>query len=238
MLKSVTYKDTEFRTELEARVAVLLDELGADWEYMPEKSVNGKIYYMPDFIVRGVAGRVDGDLWIEVKSKPQDWTKEYAEIIISLSGVDEVVHDDDPVRLLRTPVFIIDRILRPSESLLNNIETMNGLFRELWKVAIGFDIGNDLFSYSFYTIDRDMWSALPAVNKNGEFEIVGTTAVETAVIDLEKTAQAYSKALNYRFECKNNGYNLLNVLGEISGTLKEIRQEIAELKDAKELKEV
>lgn len=54
-----TYKDVEFRSRLEARYAVLFDELGIEWHYEPEGvqlpplNVFGKdwpsVWYLPDF---------------------------------------------------------------------------------------------------------------------------------------------------------------------------------------------
>lgn len=46
------YKGYRFRSRLEARWAVCLDTLGADWQYEPEGFVLDQRPYLPDFFVR------------------------------------------------------------------------------------------------------------------------------------------------------------------------------------------
>lgn len=61
--KPVTYKGIRFRSTLEGRTAVLLDGLGYEWEYEPEKLALPSGRYWPDFRV------IFGEEWIwwEVK---------------------------------------------------------------------------------------------------------------------------------------------------------------------------
>lgn len=58
-----TYKGYRFRSRLEARWAVFLDALGAQWSYEHEGFDLNGTWYLPDFWVD------DWDCWIEVKGK-------------------------------------------------------------------------------------------------------------------------------------------------------------------------
>ena len=57
-----------FRSKLEAQWAVFLHKCGADFEYEPSYVDLGYgMRYSPDFLVHDVYGRVNGDIYIEVK---------------------------------------------------------------------------------------------------------------------------------------------------------------------------
>jgi hypothetical protein len=69
------YKGYRFRSRLEARWAVWLDEIGWAWEFEPEgfELADGE-RYLPDFLLRAAAG---GDIpqgrplcWLEIKPQP------------------------------------------------------------------------------------------------------------------------------------------------------------------------
>lgn len=66
------YDGCRFRSRLEARWAVLLNHLGARWQYEPEGYVLGKdLLYLPDFLVKNVwLEDLDGnkqEFWLEIK---------------------------------------------------------------------------------------------------------------------------------------------------------------------------
>jgi hypothetical protein len=58
------YKGCRFRSRLEARWAVFLDALGADWSYETEGFDLSGTWYLPDFWVK------DWDTWLEIKGPP------------------------------------------------------------------------------------------------------------------------------------------------------------------------
>lgn len=63
------YNGISFRSRLEARSAVLFDNLGLCWEYEPEGfnlPENG--WYLPDFLIRKNE-YIEKDLWVECKGK-------------------------------------------------------------------------------------------------------------------------------------------------------------------------
>jgi hypothetical protein len=67
------YAGCRFRSRLEARCAVFLDTLGAQWEYEPEGFQLQSGWYLPDFRVNDPAIE-SGHFWIECK--PSDPYKE------------------------------------------------------------------------------------------------------------------------------------------------------------------
>lgn len=58
---STSYKGYRFRSRLEARWAIFLEELGAEWVYEQEGFDLSGIWYLPDFWI------ADWDAWIEIK---------------------------------------------------------------------------------------------------------------------------------------------------------------------------
>ena len=67
------YKGYLFRSRLEARWAVFFDACGVEWEYEPEGyDLGNGLYYLPDFLLHGVAGRSGEDLYVEVKGRMTD----------------------------------------------------------------------------------------------------------------------------------------------------------------------
>lgn len=64
------WRGCRFRSRLEARWAVVFEALCIDWEYEPEGFVlDDGSQYLPDFLLHGLEGRCEGDLYIEVKGK-------------------------------------------------------------------------------------------------------------------------------------------------------------------------
>lgn len=57
------YKGYKFRSRLEARWAVFLNSLGANWSYETEGYDFSGVWYLPDFFV------ADWNCWIEIKGK-------------------------------------------------------------------------------------------------------------------------------------------------------------------------
>jgi hypothetical protein len=60
--KPTKYKGTLFRSRLEARWAVVFDELGIRYQYEPKIFHYGLVTYLPDFYLPGY------DRWIEIKA--------------------------------------------------------------------------------------------------------------------------------------------------------------------------
>lgn len=58
------YRGRRFRSRLEARWAIVLDELGVPWEHEPEGYALSSGWYLPDFRLQ----LASGPAWLEVKS--------------------------------------------------------------------------------------------------------------------------------------------------------------------------
>jgi hypothetical protein len=68
------YRGRKFRSRLEARYAVLFDNLGVPWDYEPEGfELGGGLRYLPDFFIPAHALRQrwpDAGYWVEIKPTP------------------------------------------------------------------------------------------------------------------------------------------------------------------------
>jgi hypothetical protein len=69
--RPTTYGTVTFRSRLEARWAVVFDELGFDWQYEPRPFRTKEGGYLPDFRILGVK-----PWWIEVKG-PEPIERDY-----------------------------------------------------------------------------------------------------------------------------------------------------------------
>lgn len=182
------YKGYRFRSRLEARWAVFFDACGVDWEYEPEGyDLGGGLYYLPDFLLHGLVGRVEGDLYVEVKGV---MTKEDAEKIRRFAGEKLVGEYCAPER----PVLVVGKI--PDGS--NMIDVDNYISE------VGYDGMNNtgISQFNFETIDGDFFAAHPGVNKEGGFELFGDDSNYLCDRDDRKTERAYCIARQVRFESR------------------------------------
>ncbi len=177
------YSGCRFRSRLEARWAVLLDRLGADWEYEPEGFVlNDGTYYLPDFLVHNVEGRAGGeDLWIEVKG---EMTQKDSEKVFRFAYPDGMLTGlDRPER----KIFVVGGI--------PHFTDFYGLCRRITEIN-----ENDPFFrlYNLGTVDGDNWTGIPAITSDGKFCLHGDCSPDKT--DPGRTANAYAAALQARFE--------------------------------------
>lgn len=179
------YKGYRFRSRLEARVAVLLDGLGADWEYEPEGFIldNG-LWYLPDFKVKNIYLRNQKTptmIWIEVKGEMTDLDAK------KLNSFCE----KDKYQKPQNPLFIMGKILDEDEI----VENANCLFD---KFSMKNKKWPDMFNFS--TVDGDYYEAILAKYKDGSLRIVGPSHDYWDFVDLPQTAKAYEIARQARFE--------------------------------------
>jgi len=180
------YKGYRFRSRLEARWAVFFDACGVRWEYEPEGFVldNGQ-YYLPDFLLHDVDGRVGGDLYVEVKGK---MTEEDAAKIYSFCGWDKVEIG------VVTPVLVLAGI--PDGDGIRDIED----FCQRWGYDGFPEAKGGPYPFNFETIDGDHFVAHPGINKDGRFELFGDDGSYTADRDDAATVRAFRIARQARFE--------------------------------------
>jgi hypothetical protein len=63
------YKGYRFRSRMEARFAVFLDQLGLPYQYEPQGFDLDGLRYLPDFFLPGAKANPDGGMWIELKGQ-------------------------------------------------------------------------------------------------------------------------------------------------------------------------
>ena len=107
--KKHSYKGISFKSQLEVKVAILLDYLKADWEYEP-RSYD---YYFPDFKVKNNRGLGPKTFFIEVKGafnlkyKKMDYDK-----FVGWREVEYQRNDEQKVFNFakKRPIFVIDEL--------------------------------------------------------------------------------------------------------------------------------
>lgn len=182
------YKGYRFRSRLEARWAVFFDACGVRWDYEPEGFLldNGQ-YYLPDFLLHDVEGRITGDLYVEVKGK---MTVEDAEKILSFSGLKEV----ENMLEVETPILVVAGI--PAGDCMAEIDQCCSD----WGYNGFPGAGDGPYPFNFETIDGDYYIANPGINKNGHFELFGDDMSYKEDRDDEATFRAFKAARQARFE--------------------------------------
>lgn len=85
------YNGIQMRSRLEARVAAMLDESGAVWEYEPTAFASGRAQYLPDFRLPDPFS-TGVNVYIEVKPRVED--------VFSALTAMQVIHKSEPQALL------------------------------------------------------------------------------------------------------------------------------------------
>lgn len=182
------YKGYRFRSRLEARWAVFFDACHVRWEYEPEGFALGNgMYYLPDFLLHDVDGRVSGDLYVEVKGvmTAADARKIYAFSMPDDSG--------DEYRV-ENPTLVVAGI--PDGVTIRDIDR----YCEDWGYSGFPEFGEGPYPFNFQTIDGDYFVAHPGVNKNGRFELFGDDSSYLWERNDEATLSAFKYARQARFE--------------------------------------
>lgn len=165
------YKGIEFRSKLEAQWAVFFDACGADWLYEPEGfELPDGTWYIPDFLLRGVGGRVpgEGDLWIEVKGvmTDEDWAK---------------------VKAFPMPIEVFGNI-PAGEDFWDIASSLSDMFYR------------DNRFFGLECVDGDYYPGVPIVDRDGKFCIVGEDNNYLRDADENFTRMAYAVAINAKFD--------------------------------------
>lgn len=187
MIKAIPteYKGYRFRSRLEARWAVFFDTCGVEWEYEPEGyDLGNGLYYLPDFLLHGVQGRAEGDLYVEVKGK---MTADDANKITRF--YESGLPDPDAFGKSDTTVLVVGKI--------PDGETAWEVSQHISDIAYSGSLPN---KFNFETIDGDHFAAHPGINKNGGFELFGDDSSYLCDMDQVATGRAYRLARQARFE--------------------------------------
>lgn len=179
------YKGHLFRSRLEARWAVFFDACGVKWEYELEGyDLGDGIKYLPDFLLHDVAGRVGGDLYVEVKGRMTAYDaekiKRFSEAGMTAEGGKSA-----------TPLLVVGSIPEGIEA----IDIQDYISDVAYDTPHGFPA-----IFNFETIDGDFFAAHPGINRDGKFEIFGDDSSYLCHMDDFATANAYKLARQARFE--------------------------------------
>lgn len=190
------YKGYRFRSRTEARWAVILDALGAKWEYEPEGYELGNgLRYLPDFVVHNVYARGDdknnvynkdmflepSDVYIEVKGVPTDEDKKKVYKFVGSR------FDKDGRWYPLRPILVVGG--------LPGFKNLGEFFNECYDQFVK----SGGFFYSYSQIDNDYYAAYLGISKNGNVIIQGDHYWKYGM-DIKKTSYAYIKGLQARFE--------------------------------------
>lgn len=166
-----TYKGIPFRSRLEARWAMIFDQLGIDWIYETEgydiPVCDGvTIRYLPDFLLRGGSVRCPDPLYVEVKGN---------------------MGSDDAIKISsfanHYPIYVVGNIPYDLDDISNGIDT-----------------DYDIPYYNFQTVDGDYFGAVIGASKDGGWGLFGADSTYWAEMDIPKTRQAYAMARAAHFE--------------------------------------
>lgn len=183
------YKGYRFRSRLEARWAVFFDACGVKWEYEPEGyDLGNGMYYLPDFLLHNVAGRVGGDLFVEVKGHMTPKDAEKIKRFVRCGGCRDNRYTYENAILLVGNIPEGDTLL----DIDNYIE------------SFGYK-GPSPFFFNFDNIDGDCYIAFPGINTKGKFELFGADGNYLCERDPVATERAYRLARQARFEHGEKG---------------------------------
>jgi len=165
------YKGISFRSRLEARWAVIFDQLGIDWHYETEgydvPISNGvTIRYLPDFVLYGGSIRCPDRLFVEVKGNMK------ADDAIKIKSFSDY-----------RPIYVVGNIPQNIDDICNGIDT---------------DFG--VSYYNFLTVDGDYFGAVIGASKEGGWGLFGADSNYWVDMDEQKTRQAYALARAAHFE--------------------------------------
>lgn len=178
------YKGYLFRSRLEARWAVFFDACGVEYEYEPEGyDLGSGLTYLPDFLLHGVDGRGDGDLYVEVKGQMTDADAEKINRFYEMGK--------NAYGKSKTAILVVGNI--PSGEDIDEI--LGCIGSEAYD-----DNGNWPNKYNFETIDGDYFAAYPGINHQGKFEMFGDDSNYLCEMNRNATEKAYRIARQARFE--------------------------------------
>lgn len=182
MIKAIEteYKGYRFRSRLEARWAVFFDEIGAKWEYEPEGfQLEDGTKYLPDFLLHDVRGR-------------GAYMMDKFDIYIEIKGV-LTQEDLHKVQMFQKPIIIFGQI---PDATWREYESA-GRHYAYWDFDFGKD-DNDRFYNLEFSEGDDYWTEPKALKGGGL--VLDYPDNPYDFVDNTKTAEAYKKARQARFE--------------------------------------
>lgn len=198
------YKGILFRSKMEARVAVLLDEFQAEWEFEPIQEAG----YTPDFLVKNVViSRWIPDDEEELKKTGatygQSLVRSKEDLFI------EVKYSLFPGNAVKIEKFSEDNNIiiagsLPLKQYTNRWGDFGNSFLDKYIMPLKGDNPKQLCPWSYELIDGSSEMAVPVILKSKEIGLARNDDIDLVwdfdEIDVEKTLLAYKKAQSYCFE--------------------------------------
>lgn len=165
------YKGVSFRSRLEARWAIVFDQLGIEWQYETEGydiqiEQDFSIRYIPDFMLTGGSVRCPDPLFVEVKGN---------------------MLPDDALKIeafaQHYPIYVVNYVPADLMDICNGIDTDQGIPY-----------------FNFQTVDGDYFGAVLGARKGGGWGLFGADSSYWADMDEAKTRRAYAMARAAHFE--------------------------------------
>ena len=184
------YKGYRFRSQLEAKWAVLFDAFGVSWDYELEgfEMPNGA-RYLPDFLLHDVDGRcgiLGGDLYVEVKGVPILTSTDRYKITSFVTdgyGADYLGNLN-----IKNPLLIVNKIPEGED-----LRLMDFSIREMH------DRCADYFTFTYVDNDKGV-ACFPAINRDGHFELFADDPSYLNDRNYYATELAYTLARQARFD--------------------------------------
>ena len=164
------YKGIPFRSRLEARWAIIFDQLGIEWHYETEGydipiQEGVTIRYLPDFALYGGTERCPERLFVEVKGN---------------------MRADDALKIKAFsnyyPIYIVGNIPQDIEDIHN-----------------GTDTDFHVHYYNFETVDGDYYGAVLGADKHGGWGLFGADYWYDMDVNKTRQAYAMGRAAHFEY---------------------------------------
>lgn len=222
--KKHSYKGISFKSQLEVKVAILLDYLKADWEYEP-RSYD---YYFPDFKVKNNRGLGPKTFFIEVKGafnlkyKKMDYDK-----FVGWREVEYQRNDEQKVFNFakKRPIFVIDELPKKVADL--NFKNFCNFFWEQRqrKAKNAFQIS----PFSFWLLDKKHKYGAGAVIPMSDGKKFYLSYLSDDILQIDKIVNYTMAVYNALEEIDFSNYEVSAPqmeIKEFQNSIKEIENEI------------
>lgn len=192
------YNGYRFRSRLEARWAVFFDAAGIKYEYEPEGfELDDGTKYLPDFYIPHFKGRgrgINGEdgIYVEIKG---NLTEADLHKIMLFSGFEQRQPTDTRIIIFGQ---IPDVKWIPGGYWTGSNEWYEGFY------SFDYNKDEDEYFYNLLFSEGDYYWAQPKVGKNGGL-VLDYPDNPYDYVDNKRTAEAYMKARQARFEYGENG---------------------------------
>lgn len=188
--KPVNYNGTTYKSTLEGKFAVLLDNLGAKWEYEPFEE-NG---YKVDFVVHNVYKE-----YYAFTGQFEEIVTETSDLYVETKGYMYLEASDKIERFVEQGFHIIVANYIQIQD-LKNWEVFVKAIKKLSITPISGDNVQDYCAYSYSTIDGAEHPAVLVVLNDGRIALTDFEDNVMTKVDKGRTLKAYNDAFRRTFE--------------------------------------